>query len=61
MQEAAALDRGQQHLVIIAAMVAMYLSKDGARSPDMYDETLRIAQSCGSLTRLHSQLSAAGA
>lgn len=51
MQRASALDRGQQHLVIIAAMVAMYLSKDGARTAGMDAETRRIVRSCGSLSR----------
>jgi hypothetical protein len=33
-------------------MIAMYLTKDGPRNPDMHNETLRIAASGGNLTRL---------
>jgi tetraprenyl-beta-curcumene synthase len=52
IHEAVALDRGHRHLVIVACMIAMYLTKDGPRNPDMHNETLRIAASGGNLTRL---------
>jgi hypothetical protein len=35
----------------VACMVAMYLTKDAARSPAMRKHTARIAASGGSLTR----------
>ncbi len=46
-----ALPQAQMHFVLIASMVAMYLSKDSARSSDMRDSTEHIANAGGSLTR----------
>lgn len=48
--EALALDRGERHAVIVACMVAMYLSKDSARSPELCDGTASLAAAGGSLT-----------
>lgn len=45
-----ALPGRQKHFVIIASMVAMYLSKNSARAPEMQDSTASIAASGGSLT-----------
>jgi hypothetical protein len=38
--------------VIAACMVAMYLSKDSARTPAMRPTTDRLSEAGGSLTRL---------
>jgi tetraprenyl-beta-curcumene synthase len=50
--EARRLRNGHRHEVIAACMVAMYLSKDSARTPDMRASTASIAQAGGSLTRV---------
>jgi tetraprenyl-beta-curcumene synthase len=50
--EARRLRNGHRHAVIAACMVAMYLSKDSARTPDMREGTASIARAGGSLTRL---------
>ncbi len=50
--EARRLSNGHRHAVIAACMVAMYLSKDSARTPDMRASTASIAQAGGSLTRV---------
>ncbi|HEY1450943.1 MAG TPA: DUF2600 family protein [Solirubrobacteraceae bacterium] len=50
--EARRLRRGHRHAVIAASMVAMYLSKDSARTPDMRESTQSIVRAGGSLTRL---------
>jgi tetraprenyl-beta-curcumene synthase len=50
--EARRLSNGHRHAVIAASMVAMYLSKDSARTPDMRDDTASIARAGGSLTRV---------
>ncbi len=50
--EARRLRHGHRHAVIAACMVAMYLSKDTARSPDLRASTASIVQAGGSLTRL---------
>lgn len=42
----------ERHLVIAASMVAMYLSKDSARTPSQRSSTKRIADAGGSLTRI---------
>ena len=47
-----ALPDGAKHAVIVACMIAMYLSKDGARTPQMRAGTRRLAASGGSLARL---------
>lgn len=52
LREARALDKAEYHILIVACMVAMYLSKDSARSPSLQADTESIARSGGSLTRL---------
>lgn len=51
-QEAGRLRDGQRHIVILACMVAMYLSSDSARAPAMREASGRIAAAGGSLTRM---------
>jgi tetraprenyl-beta-curcumene synthase len=51
-REARRLHEGQRHAVILACMVAMYLSSDGARAPAVRESSSRIAAAGGSLTRL---------
>lgn len=43
---------GHRHVVIVTSMVAMYLSKDSARAPDMWPATRRLLHAGGSLARL---------
>jgi tetraprenyl-beta-curcumene synthase len=50
--EARRLRDGHRHAVIAACMVAMYLSKDSARTPEMRAGTANIARAGGSLTRV---------
>jgi tetraprenyl-beta-curcumene synthase len=49
---ARALPNGTRHAVIVACMVAMYLSKDSARIPEMRADTRDLIRAGGSLTRL---------
>lgn len=46
------LPDGHRHVVIVSSMVAMYLSKDSARTPDMWPATRRLLRAGGSLARL---------
>jgi len=46
------LPDGSRHVVIVACMAAMYLTKDSARTPNLHAHTRTIARSGGSLTRL---------
>jgi tetraprenyl-beta-curcumene synthase len=50
--EARRLNNGHRHAVITASMVAMYLSKDSARTPEMRAGTASLVRAGGSLTRL---------
>jgi tetraprenyl-beta-curcumene synthase len=50
--EARRLKDGHRHAVIAACMIAMYLSKDSARTPEMRASTASLARAGGSLTRL---------
>jgi tetraprenyl-beta-curcumene synthase len=43
---------GDRHTIIVACVVAMYLSKDGAREQDTRAATRELARSGGSLARL---------
>jgi tetraprenyl-beta-curcumene synthase len=52
LREVARLDNSQRHLVIVACMVSMFLSKDSARAPAMRSSTSKITRSSGSLTVL---------
>jgi tetraprenyl-beta-curcumene synthase len=44
------LPNGERHAVVVACMVAMYLSKDAARSPELRVTTRELARAGGSLT-----------
>lgn len=46
------LPNGHRHIVIVSSMVAMYLSKDSARTPDMRPATRRLARAGGSLAQV---------
>jgi len=46
------LPNGDRHATLIACMLAMHLSRDGAYAPDMRAGTRALAQASGSLTRL---------
>lgn len=46
------LPRGGRHSVVVACMIAMYLSKDSAQTPDMAHSTTILVNAGGSLTRL---------
>jgi tetraprenyl-beta-curcumene synthase len=50
--EARRLRHGHRHGVIAACMIAMYLSKDSARTPEMRAGTMGLVRAGGSLTRL---------
>ncbi len=49
---ARALPDGPRHTVLVACMVAMYLSKDSVRTPELRASTLHLARACGSLARV---------
>jgi tetraprenyl-beta-curcumene synthase len=49
---AASLRDGERHLVIASCMIAMYLSKDSVRTPDMRAFTQSLTHDAGTLTRL---------
>ncbi len=49
---ASALPDGERHVLILAAMQAMYLSKDSARSPALRTETAALIQAGGPLARV---------
>jgi tetraprenyl-beta-curcumene synthase len=49
---ARSLHAGHRHHVIVACMIAMYLSKDSARTPELRPTTRQIARAGGGLTRL---------
>jgi tetraprenyl-beta-curcumene synthase len=51
-REARRLRHGHRHAVINACMIAMYLSKDSARTPSMRASTASFVHAGGSLTRL---------
>jgi tetraprenyl-beta-curcumene synthase len=50
--EANRLSRGHRHAVIVACMVAMYLSRDSAHTPELRSSTNCLIERGGSLTRL---------
>ncbi len=50
--EGRALRDGERHVVIVACMVAMYLSKDSAHTEAMNETTRSFVRAGGSLTRL---------
>jgi tetraprenyl-beta-curcumene synthase len=51
-REARRLRDGHRHAVIASCMIAMYLSKDSARTPEMRANTAQLVRAGGSLTRL---------
>jgi tetraprenyl-beta-curcumene synthase len=51
-REALALPDGERHAVIVACMVALYLSKDSARAGELRESSERLAAAGGSLTEL---------
>ncbi len=52
LREASTLPHGERHTLIAACMVAMYLSKDSARTLSMRPTTTTLTAAGGSLTRL---------
>ena len=51
LREARALADSERHILIAASMIAMYLSKDSARTGAMRDTTKTLVAAGGSLTR----------
>jgi cytochrome P450 len=51
-RETRALPKGDRHAALVACMLAMHLSRDGAYTPDMRSGTRALAHAAGSLTRL---------
>jgi tetraprenyl-beta-curcumene synthase len=47
-----ALRNGHRHAVVVACMVALYLSNDKARTPELVETTRHLARAGGSLTQL---------
>jgi tetraprenyl-beta-curcumene synthase len=52
LAEARALPDGERHVLVVAAMIAMYLSKDSARRGTASETTRALVSGAGSLTRL---------
>ena len=52
LHEAQALRNNERHTLLVACMVAMYLSKDSARTPAMRARTRRLTDTGGSLTKI---------
>lgn len=52
VHETQTLRHGHRHAVILASMIAMYLSKDSARTPELRATSKSIAQASGPLTQL---------
>jgi tetraprenyl-beta-curcumene synthase len=52
LSEARALPNGERHTLIVARMIAMYLSRDSARTPDKDEATKSLVCAGGSLTKL---------
>jgi hypothetical protein len=50
LERAHQLTHGERHVVVIASMMAMYLSKDSARTCHRRARTATLARSGGSLT-----------
>lgn len=51
-RDARGLRNGHRHATVVACMVAMYLSRDDARSPATREATRRLVDAGGSLTRV---------
>ena len=52
LEQLSTLPGRHRHLVLVSCMVAMYLSKDSVRTPQMRPLTLTLARAAGPLTRL---------
>jgi tetraprenyl-beta-curcumene synthase len=52
LKETSTLEHSERHTLIVACMIAMYLSKDSARTPAMQATTKSLADAGGSLTHL---------
>jgi tetraprenyl-beta-curcumene synthase len=52
LKEVGALPNCERHILVIACMVAMYLSKSSALSPEQRGTTVRFLSAGGSLSRL---------
>jgi tetraprenyl-beta-curcumene synthase len=52
LYDALALPHGERHALIVACMVAMYLSKDSARSSGLRQPSASLTDAGGSLTRV---------
>ena len=52
MHEASGLPDAERHVLIVAAMTAMYLSKNSAQTPDMRKQTRVVIRAGGPLTHL---------
>jgi tetraprenyl-beta-curcumene synthase len=52
LQKASALPSGERHVLLVACMTAMYLSKDSARTPRMRNTTRNLAGAGGTLTKV---------
>jgi tetraprenyl-beta-curcumene synthase len=52
LAEASSLPDGERHIVIVACMVAMYLSKDSARTAAMRRDTRQLAAAAGPLATI---------
>lgn len=50
--EARALRHGERHAVIVASMVALYMSKDSVRGPDIAESSRTLLRSAGPLAML---------
>jgi tetraprenyl-beta-curcumene synthase len=51
LQETQTLSNGHRHVVILTCMIAMYLSKDSTRAPQLSASTRDLTRAGGSLTR----------
>jgi tetraprenyl-beta-curcumene synthase len=52
LRDAAALRHGESHVLIVAAMIAMFLSRDSARGDELAASTRELGRAGGALTRL---------
>ena len=52
LAEACSLPNGERHALIVACMVAMYLSKNSARTEAMRESTKNLVRTGGSLTKI---------
>jgi len=51
LREVSSLPRGQRHLVLVASMIAMYLTSDSARGSQLRSSTRALTARSGTLTR----------